>query len=276
MEFKPNRPSRKRSKDFSGNHQRSWLWGYHAVTETLTAGRWPVHAILATEAGYQQSADLLEAQVQQGIPLEVVEPFRLEELAKTTEHQGLLARMGPFPYADPSSLLEDLQRQVRSLTGKENLPHNAILPLVVLCDRIQDAFNFGAILRCCDGVNVAAVLVGERHQAEVTPHVARSSAGAVNHLAIAKCSNLLEMALKLKQIGFQVLAADSNATSLHWEAEMRSPTVLVIGSEAHGVAAELLAMCDQRLTIPMQGSVTSLNAAVAAGILLYEIRRQQR
>lgn len=263
------KPSRDRSrKKFSGNHQRSWLWGHHAVCETLTAGKWPVLELLVTQHAFVRSRQLLDAKVAEGLPLSFVTAERIAELCKASDHQGLLARLGPFPYAELEPLIQQLKSKLTDTAARST-------PLVVLCDRLQDSFNLGAILRCCDGADVQAVIVGEQNQAEITSHVSRSSSGAVNYLPIVRVQNLVETALQLQSIGLQLLAADANATASLWDADLRRPSLLIIGSEAHGVDSNLLAACDQRLQIPMQGRVSSLNAAVASGIILYEIRRQQ-
>jgi 23S rRNA (guanosine2251-2'-O)-methyltransferase len=271
----PKKPFKKPIKktsasSFSGNHQRSWLWGHHAVLETLQSGLWPVLEIYATQEAYNTSADLLGAKQKAGIPVEVVTPARLFELSKSTEHQGLVARLGPYPYRSLASFESQLRTAVAAHAVEPTQP-----PLVVICDQIQDTFNFGAILRCCDGAGVLGVIVGERHQAEVTPHVARSSVGAVNYVPVIQVENLPAAAKAIKAIGFQLVGADGNTQQSAWNASLNILTALVIGSEATGISDELLAVCDKRLCIPMQGHVTSLNAAVAAGILLYEIRRQQ-
>ncbi|MGB7328435.1 MAG: 23S rRNA (guanosine(2251)-2'-O)-methyltransferase RlmB [Rubripirellula sp.] len=271
-----NKTNRKKSPKggFSGNHQRGWLWGHHAVTETLSTGVWPVIEIFTNSKAADRFSDLLSAKQKAGIPIQVVDNDRLEQLTRSTEHQGLAIRLGPFPYQS----IESLTGRVDSaLSESKSDPTNlkSSVPLVVICDRLQDAFNFGAILRCCDGANVMGVIVGDHSQAPVTPHVVRSSSGAVNHLSIIKVSDLVETALQLKQQGMQVVAADANTQSNVWNSTLTGPTVLIIGSEATGVQPDLLSICDQRLWIPMQGKVTSLNAAVASGILLYEIRRQQ-
>lgn len=264
-----NQPGRRSAskKSFSGNHQRSWLWGRHAVLETLQAERWPVLEIYTTSEAYEQSSELLRAPGQAGIPVQVVPAARLEQLCRSSEHQGLLIRLGAFPYAS----LEQLNERVRTAISSEGEQP----PLVVICDRIQDNFNFGAILRCCDGVGAIGVVVGLQRQSEVTPHVVRASSGAANYMPIARASDLKHAVIHLKQLGLRIVAADPNVSHSVWSAPLDAPCALIIGSEAHGVDAELLAQCDQRVFIPMRGRVSSLNAAVAAGIVLYEIRRQQ-
>jgi len=255
---------------FSGNHQRSWLWGHHAVLETLLSGLWPVLEIYATREAFDDSAELLNAKLKSGILVDIVTTARLFELSKSTEHQGLVIRLGPYPYRPIASFESELRRAVAAHAAQPGKP-----PLVVICDQIQDTFNFGAILRCCDGAGVLGVIVGDRYQAEVTPHVARSSVGAVNYVPVIKADKLVDAAKALKAIGFQLVGADGNTQQSAWTSPLAALTALVIGSEASGISEELLDVCDQRLCIPMQGHVTSLNAAVAAGILLYEIRRQQ-
>lgn len=267
--------SKKRNKKsiaqvFSGNHQRSWLWGHHAVLETLQSGWWPVIEVYASQEAFNASAELLNVKQQAGIPVEVVTPARLFELSKSTEHQGLVARLGRYPYRSLQSFESQLRNAVTAADSLTSMP-----PMVVICDQIQDTFNFGAILRCCDGAGVLGVVVGQRSQAEVTPHVARSSVGAVNYVPVIQVDDLVSAAKVIKSIGFQLVGADGNTQRSAWTSPLNSLTALVIGSEATGINPELLAVCDQRLCIPMQGHVTSLNAAVAAGILLYEIRRQQ-
>ncbi len=268
-------PKPSKSRRFSGNHQRSWLWGHHAVCETLLAGKWPVLAIYANQTGFDQASDLLLAKHRAGVSLEIVDSSRLEQLSRSTEHQGLVIRLGEFPYPSLASFVEVVKHAVATSVDNNGATANSLRPLVVICDRIQDTFNFGAILRCCDAASVLGVIVGEPCQAEVTPQVARSSSGAVNHVNIVKVDDLLRAARTVKALGLQLVAADANTPTPVWHSPLNSPTALVIGSEATGIQPDLLAICDQRLWIPMHGQVTSLNAAVATGVMLYEIRRQQ-
>lgn len=276
MAERSRKRTQKSSFGFSGNHQRSWLWGRHAVSETLLAGAWPVREIYATREAYDQFAELLQRERQQGVSVEVVSTDRLEQLCRSSEHQGIVARMGDYPYRPQAEFEQALRCAVEAHNARRDaLDPSDLCPLVVLCDRIQDTFNFGAILRCCDGAKVLGVVVGEHAQSLVTPHVARSSSGAVNHIDVVRTTDLCAAAQSIKSLGWQLVAADSNAGQSVWDSDLSGFTALVIGSEAHGIRSDLLELCDQRVCIPMHGQVTSLNAAVAAGILLYEIRRQQ-
>jgi 23S rRNA (guanosine2251-2'-O)-methyltransferase len=260
--------NRRSSSSLAGNHQRSWLWGRHAVLETLKSGRWPISEFFvdsnlagADLAEVQRLSDALELEVQ------FSNSDRLTQLSQSYEHQGFLARMGEFPCEDSESLLQTART---SISGARKAS-----PLFVVCDRIQDAHNFGAILRSCDAMQLDGVVIGDRYQSAITPHVARSSAGAVNHQRIFRVPMLTEAVESLKQMNFQIIAASEKSGTTIWDANLMKPTVVLIGSETAGVASELLLLCDSHVAIPMLGGVNSLNAAVAAGIVLYECRRQQ-
>lgn len=250
------------------SHQRNWLWGRYAVLETLRAGRWPIQELwVSFETPDQETAELQNLAGPANLRISRVSAERIEELCHAPDHQGFLARMGEFPCARLEQVLAD-QTGTAATAPCE-------VPLYVICDRIQDSHNFGAILRCCDAMRVNAVIIGEVAQASVTPHVARASAGAVNYQTIVRVPNLLTAAQKLRSLGIQLVAASEKSECPLWEATLTGPTAVIIGSEATGISRELLNECATHAAIPMLGGVNSLNAAVAAGILLYECRRQQ-
>jgi len=256
-----------RRNQLQASHQRRWLTGRYAVLEVLRAGRWPVDELYL-------DADLADAErqeVQQLVTssgsIQFVDRERLTQLSGSSHHQGYVASMADYPYLQ----LADLLPLKSSESANVGYPG-----LLVICDRIQDTFNFGAILRCCDAMGVQGVLIGDAQQAAVTPQVARSSSGAVNHVPIAVTSDLLSAVADIRQAGFQIVAASEKSAVPAWDSVLSGPVALIIGSEAHGIQEAILAVCDQHLRVPMLGQVSSLNAAVAAGILLYEIRRQQQ
>ncbi|MFY9256940.1 MAG: 23S rRNA (guanosine(2251)-2'-O)-methyltransferase RlmB [Fuerstiella sp.] len=266
-----NRKSRRRQ--LQASHQKNWLTGRYAILETMKAGRWPVDELFVAEDEFAKDKSISDQIETLADAADVRVYFessdRIAELCHSTHHQGVAARMGPFPY-------ESLQWLQNFLTtSAATADAVGTLPLVVVCDRIQDTFNFGAILRCCDAMQVAAVLIGDSEQATVTPQVSRSSAGAVNHVPIVLCEDLNLAVGMLKASGLLIAAASEKATEPAWAVSLKAPTALIVGSESDGVSANLLALCDAALQIPMLGQVESLNAAVAAGIMLYEIRRQQ-
>jgi len=264
---------RRSSSRLAANHQRSWLWGRHAVMETLKSGRWPIIELFVDSISSPPEIAEIEGMIEPlDIDMETVDADRLTQLCQSYEHQGLVARMGEFPCEDDQSLAEAAREAIQNSANSKT----ALQPLYAVCDRIQDAHNFGAILRCCDAMKLDGIVIGDRYQSGITPHVARSSAGAVNHQRIFRVPQLTDTVSMLKQEGFQITAASEKSATLLWNANLTRPTVILIGSETSGVAAELLAMCDMQVAIPMLGGVNSLNAAVAAGIVLYECRRQQQ
>ena len=242
------------------------------MLETLKAGRWPIVELFVD--ANQPEPDLAEVErlaEPLEIAVELTDSERLTQLSQTYEHQGFLARMGEFPCEDSESLMRAAGAARQDATSCSPM----LSPLFVVCDRIQDAHNFGAILRSCDAMKLDGIVIGERYQSAITPHVARSSAGAVNHQRIFRVPLLTEAVAMLKQAEFQIIAASEKSATTLWEVELTRPTAMLIGSETSGIASELLALCDTHVAIPMLGGVNSLNAAVAAGIVLYECRRQQ-
>lgn len=252
----------KRRGKLLGNHQRCWIWGRHVVRETLRAGRWtPLELWLADRLPVAELDEARHLAAARGctVTVTVTESEQLTKRCRSAEHQGYVARMPPFPYDSPDDLLA---------------PRPGT-PLFVVLDRIQDPFNFGAILRCADALGVDGVFVDATGQVEVSSQVARSSAGAVNHLRIAEAGDLPGVLARMRREGIAVVAADAEADREVFDCDLRRPTAIVIGNEGTGLRPEILAECDERVRIPQRGHVASLNAAVSAGILLYEAARQR-
>lgn len=255
-------PKRRSGQKLLSNHQKSWLWGTIAVWETLQTGRWPIHELLLSDQASQQvHEDCRQLAEERDIPCRIESARRLEQLSKAKDHQGILARLGPFPYASLDEILDQL-----SSAG-----------LLLMLDRVQDPFNFGAIVRTAAALGIEGVIIGTREQAAISSHVVRSSAGAVNHIPICEVDNLQATLEVCRQARCQSLAATMNGA--HAVQDIRalpefshSPLLLIIGNEARGVAPALLEQCATTVHIPMQGAVESLNAAVAAGILMFALR----
>lgn len=264
-----NRKSRRRQ--FAVSHQKNWLIGRYAVLETLRSGRWPVAELFLEEGA--ETSEALQLANERGVRVTETTAERLTELCHATHHQGMAARMGAFPYRSADWLLSAIN-DAAAAQGESDSSTPA--PLVVICDRIQDTHNFGGILRTCDAVRALAVVIGHEAQAGVSPQVARSSAGAVNHVPVVAAEDLVAVARQLADAGVQIVAASEKAARSHWEAQLTGPVCLIVGSESSGVRDELLELVGGGLRIPMMGQVGSLNAAIAASILLYEIRRQQQ
>jgi 23S rRNA (guanosine2251-2'-O)-methyltransferase len=263
-----SKSNRKKQSRFLAGHQRSWLWGRHPVSEVIEAGRWPVMELYLADTlpaeVVQHASVLAEAQ---GADVTVAPSERLRELGHVDEHQGFLARMGPFPYASVEEVLRG---------GEEGERDDGTAALWLVLDAIQDTFNFGAMVRSAEAMGARGIFVGTASQAGVNSLVARASAGAVNRIPIAEVEDLAGLAETLKSSGVRLLAADEKGGAACTECDFRAPTALVLGNEGRGVRPELVSRCDGRVCIPMSGSIASLNVAAAAAVLLYEAWRQKQ
>lgn len=250
----------KGKKKLLGSHQKCWIWGRNAVMETLTAGRWRIldlyfSRLLAPEI-IEQARPLAASM---GITPKVEDPDALARLCHTTEHQGYLARMTDFPYAEEASVLA-------------SLPDN---PFCVILDGIQDPFNFGAIIRSAEVFGAHAIFIGDAGQVGVTSMVVRSSAGAVNRVPIVRVSDLSGLVERLCAMNIHPVAASEKAECELIHYNFLRGSAVIIGNEGAGPRPELVGRCESVLRIPQVGHIGSLNAAVAAGIFFYEVRRQR-
>ena len=243
-----------------GSHQKCWIWGRNAVLETLQAGRWKILDLyLSRELPDELIGQAGKLAIGMGLIPLVEDPDALERLCHSTEHQGYLARMSEFPYAGLDAVLSALP------------PH----PFVVLLDGIQDPYNFGAIIRSAEIFGADAVLIGESGQVGVTSMVVRSSAGAVNRIPIVRVPDVIPVVGLLRAKGMRVAVASEKAGKDLMGHDFVKGAAIVIGNEGVGPRPELLDQCDAAVRIPQAGRIGSLNAAVAAGIFFYEVRRQR-
>jgi 23S rRNA (guanosine2251-2'-O)-methyltransferase len=181
----------------------------------------------------------------------------LERLCGSPDHQGVVAEVDPYPYGDPRGLLR----------GED--------PLLVALDEVQDPRNLGAVCRSAEFAGASGVVVPERRSAAVTPATCKASAGAVEHLQIAHVRNLADWLADAKAAGFWIWGADAAAESPAWDADLKGPTVLVLGGEGKGLRPRVAAACDGLISLPQRGKVGSLNVSAAATALLFEARRQR-
>jgi len=251
---------KKKQRQLLGSHQRCWLWGRHLVRETLAAGIWPI--LQLSLAGDLDTDRLDEARALasvHGVPCEVCPRADLTRLCKSPEHQGYVAKMGSFPY-----------RAIDEMLARESET-----PLYLVLDSLQDPYNFGAIIRSAEVFGVDGLCVGSSAQAEVSSFVARSSAGAVNRLPIGRAATVADALRSLRERGVRIVGASEKSSVLAPEYDFRQPVAIVIGNEGSGLDDSVRGLCDDIVAIPQQGHTGSLNAAMAAAILLYEVRRQR-
>jgi 23S rRNA (guanosine2251-2'-O)-methyltransferase len=181
----------------------------------------------------------------------------LERLCGSPDHQGIVAEVDPYPYADPTALLR-----------RDDA-------LLVALDQVQDPRNLGAVCRSAEVAGAAGVVIPERRSAEVTAVACKAAAGAVEHLEVARVRNLADWLTEAKKAGFWIWGADAEAESAPWDVDLTGPTVLVLGGEGKGIRPRVAAACDGLLALPQQGQVDSLNISAAAAALLFEAVRQR-
>jgi 23S rRNA (guanosine2251-2'-O)-methyltransferase len=181
----------------------------------------------------------------------------LERLCGSPDHQGVVAEVDPYPYADPASLL-----------GREDA-------LLVALDQVQDPRNLGAVCRSAEFAGAAGLVVPERRSAEVTAVACKAAAGAVEHLEVARVRNLADWLGEAKEAGFWIWGADADASDTPWGVDLTGPTVLVLGGEGKGIRPRVASACDGLVALPRAGAIESLNVSAAAAALLFEAARQR-
>lgn len=235
--------------------------GRNAVRELLKSGR-AVEKIFVQKGDREGSITVLAAEaLAKGIPLIEVEKAKLDALCGYQQHQGIVAIASEKEYVE----IEDLIKIAEERGEK---------PLIVIADGVSDPHNLGAIIRCAEGAGAHGIIIPKRRAACITPAVSKASAGAVEHLAAVKCTNITETIKKLKDLGLWIFAAEADGTSYE-KADYTVPCAIVLGSEENGVSELVRKNCDFVVSIPMKGKVNSLNVSTAAAVLLYEAIKQR-
>ncbi|MDR2753871.1 MAG: 23S rRNA (guanosine(2251)-2'-O)-methyltransferase RlmB [Oscillospiraceae bacterium] len=239
----------------------SFISGRNAVHEALRSGR-PADTLFVAEGGAEGSLRALIAKAKaQGIVVKDVKKQKLEQLCGNSHHQGVVLAAAAHTYAD----LEDLFVAAQA-KGEP--------PFFVICDEIEDPHNLGAVVRTAEGAGAHGVIVPRRRSAPLSETVDKTAAGALEYLPVARVANLAAAIEQLKARGVWIYGADMAGTPFEqWNPA--GPVALVIGAEGKGLGRLIKERCDGLVSLPMRGHVRSLNASVAAGILLYEIARHR-
>jgi 23S rRNA (guanosine2251-2'-O)-methyltransferase len=231
---------------------RPVLYGRNAVHEALRARRRRVHRVWATQATARSERWL------GGVTVSITDADEIEQRCGTDAHQGVCAETDPYPYAELAPLLA------------------AEAPLLVALDEVQDVQNLGAIARTAECAGATGLILPERRSAEVTPAAAKASAGAVEHLPIARVRNLADALAEAKAAGCWIYGAAGEEGALAWtQPDYSGGVVLVLGAEGRGLRPRVRDTCDALVALPLAGSIGSLNVSAAASALLYEIVRSR-
>jgi 23S rRNA (guanosine2251-2'-O)-methyltransferase len=226
------------------------IYGIRPVIEALRSGRRKVFEVLDA-AGDEKVAKTASAR---GVDVKRVSRQRVEELARGGVHQGVVARVEPYPYSGLEEIL------------------SAPEPLILVLDGVTDPRNLGAVLRAADGAGASGVVIPKDRAVGVTAAAVKASAGASEHVRVARETNLRRATGRMKEAGLWVYAAEVGGTP-YTELHLAGPVALVFGSEGRGVRRLVREACDGEVSIPMLGAVQSLNVSVASAVLLYEARR---
>ncbi len=227
--------------------ERDVVYGRNPVRELLRAGRRDVREVLVLER-------LAREPWLKGVRVRTADKSTLGRLAGTSDHQGVVAFTGPYPYVTAADVLEGAG------------------PIVCL-DGAQDPRNLGAICRVADAAGAHGLAITSRGSPGVTPVVCKASAGAVEHLAVTRCDSMAGFLLEARQAGRTVVGTDPDGTVDYRAAAIPADAVVVLGSEGAGLRPRIAAACDTLVAIPMRGRVQSLNISVAAGLVLFEAGR---
>ena len=236
--------------------------GRNAVIETLKSGR-TIEQIFVAKGDVSGSINVILALAKEKkIVVKEVDRKKLDQMTQTGSHQGVIAQVTSFKYCEIDDILAYAKKR-----GEK--------PFVVILDEIEDPHNFGSIVRTAEVCGVHGIIIPKRRNVGVTPVVYKTSAGACEYMNIAKVTNINVAIDKLKEKDIWIYGADMNGKSYCYDTDLKGALALVIGSEGKGISKLTKAKCDVLVKIPMTGKISSLNASVAGGILMYEILKQK-
>ena len=191
-----------------------------------------------------------------------IEKRKMDEMSQTHNHQGVIAIVPPFAYCDVEDILAYAKEKNEA-------------PFVLILDGIEDVHNLGSIIRTGETAGVHGIIIPKRRAAAVNATVSKTSAGAVQYMKIARVNNLNETIKYLKEQGLWIIGTDMNTDTLYYKQDLTGALALVIGSEGFGISRLVKENCDGLIKIPMKGKISSLNASVSAGIVIYEAVKQR-
>ena len=251
-----------RSREADTEINEGLVIGRNAVRELLKSGR-AVDKIFVQKGDREGSIVVLVADaVAKHIPLVEVEKIKLDKMTANANHQGIVAMAAEKEYCSVDDILKIAEERGES-------------PFLVIADGITDPHNLGALIRCAEGVGAHGLIIPKRRAVGLTPAVTRASCGAIEHLAIAKVTNLAAAIDDLKKRGIWVFAAEAGGDA-YYNTDFRCPCAIVLGSEGDGVSRLIKEKSDYITSIPMYGHVNSFNVSTAAAVILAEVAKQHR
>ncbi|MBO2945838.1 23S rRNA (guanosine(2251)-2'-O)-methyltransferase RlmB [Paenibacillus sp. F411] len=238
--------------------------GKHSVTEALRSGRTINKIWIAENAQKHLTQPIIAEARKAGIVIQNVDKRKLDQMVPGVQHQGVVAQAAPYAYAELDDLLKRAEEKGEA-------------PFLLLLDEIEDPHNLGSILRTADCTGVHGVVLPKRRSAQVTATVSKTSAGAVEYVPVARVTNLAQTIEQLKEMGVWIVGTAVDAAEDLFESTVfDGPVAIVIGNEGKGMGRLIREKCDVLVKLPMSGQINSLNASVAAGVIMYEVLRRRR
>ena len=236
--------------------------GRNAVIELLKSDR-PINKILIARGDRQGSInEIIKLAKQNKVIVTEVDKNKLDTYSETKHHQGVIAFVSPVEYKDVDYILN-----VAKERGEE--------PFILIADEIEDPHNLGALIRSAEIAGCHGVIIPKRRAVAVTEIVSKVSVGATEYMPIARVNNINETIRELKEKGVWIVGTDGSADTLYYEQDLTGPIAIVVGSEGRGMNKLTMKNCDFLVKIPMMGKITSLNASVSGGIVMFEVLKQR-
>ena len=244
------------------NDREDIIEGRNAVIEALRAGR-TIDKIFIQKGETDKTLGHIASKARDaGIVVVDADRRKLDSMSQTHAHQGVIALAAVREYCSVSDIL--------AIAEERGEP-----PFVVVCDELSDPHNLGAVIRTAEAAGVHGIVIPKRRSAGLTSIVDKTSAGAAEHMAVARVANLSAAVKELKDAGLWVYGTAAEGKSQLWQTDLKGPICVVIGSEGEGIGRLIRENCDFLVSIPMKGKVSSLNASAAAAVLIYEVLRQR-
>ncbi len=259
---RPNMDRLKQEKELTAQYDDQ-IEGRNSVIELLESGR-DVNKIFIQSGERHGSINKIIAMAKERkILIAEMSKEKMQQMSQTENYQGVIAIVPPFDYVD----VEDILLEAKSRQEE---------PFVVLLDGIEDPHNLGSIIRTAETAGVHGIIIPKRRAASVNSTVNKVSAGAVEHMKIARVNNMVDTIKYLKEQGLWICGTDMDTKTYYYDQDLTGPIGIVIGSEGFGMSRLVKENCDFLVKIPMKGKITSLNASVSAGIVMYEAVKQRR
>ncbi|MBO4212350.1 MAG: 23S rRNA (guanosine(2251)-2'-O)-methyltransferase RlmB [Oscillospiraceae bacterium] len=256
----PTSPAKKREAE---EPNEGLIEGRNALTEALRSGR-SIDKLYLAEGNTDRSLTRLAALAREaGAVIVPTDRRKLDQMSPTGGHQGVIAAVAAHSYATVEEILALAEQRGQA-------------PLLVICDELSDPHNLGAILRTAECAGAHGLIIPKRRSVGLTAVVAKTSAGALEYLPVARVSNIVNTIRELKERGLWIYGTAADADSSLYRTNLTGPAAIVIGNEGEGMSRLVRESCDVLVSIPMKGKISSLNASAAAAVMLYEALRQRQ